>query len=330
MKNLRFSLFGGLALGLALAAPAAQAQEKLVLGYTNLQSAKMPVPLGKEAGIFAKHGLDLELVRVTPGNTAIPKLLSEEIDLFLGNGDPVVKAILQDGAKLALIASLGEDSFKLIARSSIRNIEELKGKRVGISNPGSSADRIARLALGALKLNPDRDVQLVATGLNESRARLELVLKGEIDATIVATENVIALGEKSVGVSMIAELEDLGVFVSGADISATRQFIETRRETVNRFLSALVEAVAKAKADPDLSRRIYREYANTTDPAALDWRAREFVPTRIAAVPHPNRRAIASYFRDAGHTGQPDFDAVADFSLLQEIAGTKSEETKAK
>ncbi len=326
MKNFLSCAFGSLVFALALAlalATTASAQEKLVIGYTNLQSAKMPVPLGKEAGIFAKHGLDVELVRVTPGNTAIPKLLSGEIHLFLGNGDPVVKAILQDGAKLAIIASLGEDSFKLVARSSIRNVEELKGKRVGVSNPGSSADRIVRLALQALKLDPDRDVQVVATGLNESRARLELVLKGDIDATIVATENVIALGNKRAAVSAIAELEDLGVFVSGADISAARQFIETRRETVKRFLAALVEAIAKAKADPNLSRRAYRDYAGTTDPQALDWRAKEFVQARIAAVPHPNKRAIASYFREAGHSGPPDFDAVADFSLLQQIAVSK-------
>jgi NitT/TauT family transport system substrate-binding protein len=321
MRNL-LALLRAAVLAIAFAVPA-RGQEKLVLGYTNLQSAKMPVALGKEAGIFAKHGLDVELVRVTPGNTAIPKLLSGEIQLFLGNGDPVVKAIVQDGAKLALIASLGEDSFKLVARSSIRNAVELKGKRVGVSNPGSSADRIARLALEALKLDPDRDVQLVATGLNESRARLDLVLKGEIDATIVATENVIALGEKSAAVSTIAELEDLGIFVSGADISATRDFIAARRPTVKRFLAALIEAVARAKADPDLSQKIYRDYASTTDPAALDWRAHDFVHTRIAAVPHPNRRAIESYFREAGQTDQADFDAVADFSLLRETANGK-------
>jgi NitT/TauT family transport system substrate-binding protein len=324
MKKLRSFLFGGLALLFSVAAATqAHAQEKLVLGYTNLQSAKMPVALGKEVGLFAKHGVDLELVRVTPGNTAIPKLLSGEIDIFLGNGDPVVKAIVQDGAKLAIIASLGEDSFKLVGRASIRNSEELKGKRVAVSNPGSSADRIARLALEALKLDPDRDVQLVASGLNESRARLDLLLKGEADATIVATENVIALGEKRAAIFAIAELEDLGIFVSGADISATRQLIATRRETVKRFLAALVEAIAKAKADPDLSRRIYRDYANTTDAEALDWRAGEFVHTRIAAVPHPNRRALVSYLRDIGQSGQPDFGAVADFSLLQDIAAGK-------
>lgn len=320
MKGRLFSAV--LALGI-VAAAAARAQDKLVLGYTNLQSAKMPVVLTNEAGLFAKHGLNVELIRITPGTAAIPKLLAGEIDIFLGNGDPVIKAIVQDGAQLAIIASLGEDSFKLVARPPIRDAAGLKGKRVGVSNPGSSADRIARLALAALQLDPDRDVQMVATGLNESRARLDLLLKDGIDATIVATENVVALGEKRADVSTVAELEDLGIFVSGADVSVTRRLIETRRDTIKRFLTAVLEGIARAKVDPDLTRRIYREYANTTDPNALDWRAREFVQTRIPSVPLPNKRALASYFRDIGQNAPQNFDAAADFSLMSEAAAGK-------
>lgn len=313
--------FAVLALGI-VAAAMAKAQERLVLGYTNLRSAKMPVALTKEAGLFAKHGLDVELIRVTPGTTAIPKLLAGEIDIFLGNGDPVVKAIIREGAKLAIIASLGEDSFRLIARPPIHDAAGLKGKRVGVSKPGSSADRIARLALAALKLDPDRDVQMVATGLNESRARLALLLEGGIDATIVATENVVALGEKRADVSAVVELEDIGIFVSGADVSVTRRLIETRRDAVKRFLAALLEGIARAKTDPDLTRRIYREYADTTDLNALEWRAQEFVQTRIPSAPHPNKRALASYFRDIGQHAPQNFDAAADFSLMIEaVAG---------
>jgi NitT/TauT family transport system substrate-binding protein len=324
MKNLLSFLLGGLAL--VLAGSAAQAQEKLVIGYTNFQSAKMPLPLAKEAGLFAKHGLDVTLVQ-TPGNAGVPKLVAGDIDIFVGNGDPVVKAIIENGAKLALIGSMGEDSQNLVARASIRTSEELKGKRIGVTQPGSSADRIARLTLSALKLDPDRDVEMVATGLTDSVSRLKQVVKGETDATIAATESVIALGEQRSQVSVVAVLEDLGIFISGSDISTTRRLIETRRPTVKRFLAALVEAIARAKADPDLSRRIYRDYSDTKEEAALDWRVREFVPKRIASDPSPNRRAMAFYFRDLGRGGPPDFAAVADFSLLQEIAAGTSEGT---
>lgn len=304
---------------LACLAGGAQAQERLVLGYSNLQSSKIPVPIAKDAGLFAKHGLDVEMIRVTPGNLAVPKLLSGEIQLFLGNGDPIAKATVKDGAKLVVIASLGEDNFRLVARSAIRTVEDLKGKRVGVSNPGSSADRIARAAIKALKLDPDRDVTLVATGLNESRARLEQVVSGDIDATIVDIENVKALGDRGAAVTSLAELEQLGIFVSGADLSTTRDMIETRRDTVKRFLSAVVEAIALAKQDPDIVRRAYRQYGNVTDPHVLEWRAGEFMQTR-PAVPYPNKRALAAYLAEADATGQVALEAVADFSLLQEVA----------
>jgi NitT/TauT family transport system substrate-binding protein len=320
MKNFIALLFAGLLL--ALAAPA-HAQEKLTVGYTNFQSAKMPLPLAKEAGLFAKHGLDVTLVQ-TPGNAGVPKLIAGELDIFVGNGDPVVKAVTEQGAQLALIGSMGDDSFNLVARSSIHNAEQLKGKRIGVTQPGSSADRIARLTLTALKLDPDRDVQMIATGLTDSVSRLKQVANGETDATIAATESVIALGAQRSQVTVVAVLEDLGIFISGSDISTTRRLIATRRDTVKRFMAALMDAIALAKSDLPLARRIYRDYSDTKEEAALDWRVTEFVPKRIVSVPGPNRRAMAFYFRDLGRGGPPDFDAVADFSLVQEVAADKA------
>jgi len=329
MKCLHRDLFLAGALAIGCAIPAAQAQEKLIVGYTNFQSAKMPLPLARETGIFGKHGLDVTLVPAG-GTSGVPKLIAGEIDIFVGNGAPVVTAITQDGAKLALIGSMGDDSFNLVARSSIHNVEELKGKRIGVTQPGSSADRIARLTLSTLKLDPDRDVQMVATGLTDSVARLKQVARGETDATIAATESVIALGEQRSQVAIIAVLEDLGIYISGSDISTTRKMLETRRPAVKRFMSALMDAIARAKADPQLSRRIYRDFSDTKEEAALDWRIAEFVPKRIASVPGPNRRAMAFYFKDLGRSGPPDFDAVADFSLVQEVVAERTDAAPAK
>jgi NitT/TauT family transport system substrate-binding protein len=323
MRRLSFGFIAGLIAGLVLSPVPVTAQEKLIVGYSNLRSAKVPIPLAKEAGLFAKHGLDVTLIRMSPGRTAVPKLIAGDIHLFLGNGHPVVKAIVKDGARLAVIASLGEDGFSLVAGPAIRDAATLKGKRVGISRPGSSADRVARLAVKALGLDPDKDVRMVATDLNNSKARLDLLLKGGIDATIVSTGNIMALGDRRSAVSSVAELEDLGIFVSGADISTTRSFIQTRRATVKRFLAAVVEGVARAKADPELAARMYSKYGGESEPEVLAWRSREFVRTRIPTVPVPKRRALAAYLADAGRTGAPDYDAVADFSLLQEVVAGK-------
>jgi len=303
---------------LALAASSAAAQEKLVVGYSNLQSSKIPLPIARDAGLFAKRGLDVELVRVTPGNTAVPKLLAGEIQIFVGNGDPVAKAAAKDGAKLTLIASLGEDSFQLVARKDIRDAAALKGKRVGISKPGSTADRVARATLTAMGLNPDSDVQITATNLNNSRARLDLLLQGGIDATIVDVENVKALGERGADVATVADLSQLGIFISGADISTTRDLIASRRDTVSRFLAALVEAIALAKKDPEIARQAYAKYGEITDKNVLDWRVNEFLPARIPPIPYPNPKAIAAYLKDVGSRAAAQ--DVADSSLLREIA----------
>src|SRR2546428_6971061 len=81
------------------------AAETFTLGYTNLRGQKVPVPLGVDEGIFARHGIVLKLVPVSPGTLGVPKLIAGELDLFLGNPKPVVRAVGTQGKKLAVIAN---------------------------------------------------------------------------------------------------------------------------------------------------------------------------------------------------------------------------------
>src|SRR5919106_6819479 len=75
------------------------AAEMLTIGYTNLRGAKVPVPLGVEEGIFARHGIELKMAPVSPGTLGVPRLLAGEIDLFLENSEPVVRAIAAEKKK---------------------------------------------------------------------------------------------------------------------------------------------------------------------------------------------------------------------------------------
>ncbi len=286
---------------------AAETTQILHLGYTNAQGAKVSLFLGKEQGIFEKHGLDLRLAQISPGRLAVPKLLSGEIHFFLGNSGPVVEAIAREQAPLAIIASLGIERFAIFTRPNISRPEELKGKTFGVSTPGASQDRIAWRALRKLGLEPEKDVRMIATGMNSSIERLRSLARGEVDAVAAAPEDLPQLeasqGEK---VKKLIELADIGIYVSGADIAAARGTIQGHREIVRRFLSALEESLRLAKERPDLVIATYKKYLDVTDPRALEIKVEEYYASNPPQRPLPDKKAIESNLEELKER-YPDF-----------------------
>src|ERR671915_61489 len=74
MKNKNEMLFLVATLLLFFTSSVSHAAETLSLGYTNLRGAKVPVPLGVEEEIFARHGIELKMAPVSPGTLGVPKL----------------------------------------------------------------------------------------------------------------------------------------------------------------------------------------------------------------------------------------------------------------
>jgi NitT/TauT family transport system substrate-binding protein len=273
----------------------ARAADDLTLGYTNLNGAKVPVPLGLDEGIFAKHNIRLRIIPVSPGTQGVPKLLAGEIDVFLGNSEPVVRAIATERQRLAVVASLGADQFFLYSHPSIRRIEELRGKRIGSSSAGASADRNTKMALKKLGLDPERDVLIVYTGHQNSFDRLRVLAQGEVDATVGGAEALLELGRAADKVHRLLDLSDIGIYVSGADVSVKRDSLERQRDIMQRFIRALEEGYRLAKSRPDLVRRTYQKYLKPESSAALDWMVKEYGDAKTSGQPLPDRRAIESH-----------------------------------
>jgi hypothetical protein len=105
------------------------AAEMFTLGYTNLRGTKVPVPLGVDDGIFARHGIQLKMAPVSPGTLGVPKLLAGEIDLFLGNSEPVARAIAVEKKNLAVIAHLGSEGSYFSAGAVSPESRSCEGKK---------------------------------------------------------------------------------------------------------------------------------------------------------------------------------------------------------
>ena len=300
MKRKNEILFIVATIALLISCSVSLAAEIVTLGYTNLRGSKVPVPLGVDEGIFARHGIELKMVPVSPGTLGVPKLLAGEIALFLGNSEPVVRAIALDGKSLAVIAHLGSEGFTLFSRPGITRVEDLRGRKIGSSVDGASVDRNTKKALRTLGLDPEKDVTMIYTGFQNSSDRLKVLAKGEVDATVGGSDALPDLGKDMDKVHPLVDLVGIGIAVSGADISAEKNFIGKNREALRNFVRGLEESFQLARSQPALVRRTYEKYLKISNRLTLDWMVKDYMSGKVPARPAPNPRVIEAYIEEIG------------------------------
>jgi ABC-type nitrate/sulfonate/bicarbonate transport system substrate-binding protein len=151
---------------------AAQELKKVRFGYPSLGFRQGHIWVAKDEGLFKKYGLDVEPIFLRGGQLAIQAL---------AGGDPPLMSIGQ--VVLALIAGVEiyYDST-VFARPEITRLEQLKGKRLGISGYGAATHFAAIIVANHLNLDPDKDIILVPGGPDAER--VAAMSAGKIDAAI--------------------------------------------------------------------------------------------------------------------------------------------------
>jgi ABC-type nitrate/sulfonate/bicarbonate transport system substrate-binding protein len=125
------------------AAPAAAADIALTVGKANPTSdAIIPVNVGDQLGIFKKRGLDLKIIDFGGGSKMVQGLTAGAIDI--GDGAGTEMAFVAKGAPMvAVCESTGPAPFLGIGvpwDSPVKKLDDLKGKVIGVSSPGSFSD----------------------------------------------------------------------------------------------------------------------------------------------------------------------------------------------
>jgi ABC-type nitrate/sulfonate/bicarbonate transport system substrate-binding protein len=226
-----------------LCSPAAAQQSK---GLRELNAA---YPLGGStsyfwvayrSGAFEKHGLRIKPIYIRGGVAAVQSLLAKEVLIEMQGGSSPIAAWAQGAKELTFTGAVGNRlDYVLIAVPSVRRAEDLKGKRIGVSQLGSSSDFIARYALRRLGLNPEKDVTIVGAG--GAGERFAAVSGGHLQATVVQPP--FTLLARKAGFPILIDLskEDFEYIISGP--LTTRSFIRSDRETVMNFMRGLAEGM---------------------------------------------------------------------------------------
>jgi len=304
--------------------PAASAEQldTLNVSYASVTGSRIPLWIAKDAGLFERYGLNVNLVVIAAGNAAIGALSSGDVEILGAPGSTTMVSAAK-GLPFAIIGTFGPAAWKLAAHPSITSIEQLRGKTVGISRPGTTIEFATRRALQKLGFTPGKDVNILPTGLAESNKRIMVMLQGKMDATLVSPDNLFEAEQKGLKLSIIADLKELGIITSASDLSAKRDFFRNQRQRARAFMMGFCEGIWYGKANKSAVLASFRKHMRENDPRRLEALHKNYIVDYLPLKPFPMEDAIQADIENLTST-VPEFRGkkVADFidkSILADL-----------
>lgn len=328
MKKLLMLLCTALLVGCAPIrppAPETAAQTSLTVCYSTATAINSVLTYALEKGIYAKHGLQVNLVYIEGGSKATAALIAGQVDICQVAGASVVSGAVA-GADIVMIAGLiNTYTFSLMVTPEIATIADLQGKTLGVSDFGGSSDTSMRVALQSFGLQPDEDVTIVALGgQNERLAAMEA---GSIAGTMVSIPQTVRA--RALGYRELLNMADLNTPYQHTTLATSRQFIANHQDAAHRFLQATIDTITQMKGDKagvievlaqTLSLDLEKDKAELEE--AYDGLILKYIPD----MPYPTIEGVQVLLDTlvAENPAAADYKptAVIDTTLLDEIAET--------
>jgi len=243
-------LIGSLGLGAAAAA------EKLTVGLTSLTPAAMPMFAAKEKGFFEAEGLDVTMPVFKSGTENTQAVIAGEVQIAFGSITEVLnlKKAKLDGRYFWGISNFMP--FKLYAHPSIKSPQELKGKKLAISNFGAQSDYLTQFTLRRFGVEPIKEAPILPIG--STPARYAALKAGRVDATIMWFPHTL-IADKD-GFRMLVDLNDIIPDWGYLGYYAKSDYLKSRRETVLRYLRAHTRGLKEVKANPQLGIDLLKKH----------------------------------------------------------------------
>ena len=211
-------------------------------GVTFRNARLVPLWIADEEGYFKKQGLDVKQVNISGGTQGAQMMVSGGVDVSYD--DPITCIVSSAGGIPVNVIVGGTPSlaYLIVGGSGIKNIADVKGKRVGSSGLGLSASRLA-LLVGLRRFGIDADkgqVTIVAAG--QEPERIAGLSTGAIAATVISPEYRTKL--EQLGVNMLADLRTLNIPWETSSVITTAKNVQTKRDMLERVVRAILQAHA--------------------------------------------------------------------------------------
>jgi len=290
---------------------------KLVVTCGSINGDDLPLWVAIEANIFKQNGLDVDLQLASSSSAAITAVLSGQAQVTQTGGSDAVSAAV-GGAQVVVVTTTSPVySYLFEVPANIKTPQDLKGKRVGVSSPGSSADVGTRVALRKVGLDPDKDVTIVRVGDVPTRAAA--LVSGAIQGTVLNPPETRLL--ETQGFHPLFDLAALKLPAVLQTAILQRSYAASNQETVQRYVDSIVQAVARMRKDKAFTVGVLKKYFKSDDDPAMAATYDFYVGEVIAIQPFPKPELFADAIAELSRKNEKvrGFDArtIIDASFVQ-------------
>lgn len=169
---------------------AQQSTKKVRIATSSTSVSFLALYTALHRGFFRDEGIELEIIFM-PANLASTAVLNGDVD-YNGAVTGTIGAAVQGRPMKVLLFTITKPLFFIISQKDIKEIRQLRGKKIASSSPGGSATLIANRALKQVGLEPGKDISVIQMSGNAA-SRLAVLESGIVDASLLTLpENIIA------------------------------------------------------------------------------------------------------------------------------------------
>jgi NitT/TauT family transport system substrate-binding protein len=295
----------------------AQPVKEILIGSSTISFANISTYYARDRGFFLKEGLDPKIV-IVKTEVALAALANGDLDYTTLTTSTIEAAVKGMPVRLIAVKST-QPVWGLVVHKDIRGINDLRGKKVGISSYGGASYAAVLYVLRYYGLEPKKDVTVLATGSTSARmAALKnrsidgalIAAPGDLIATTVGDFKILLdvgtiyklpMGGMSTTLLKLKESAPEVKKVVRAVVQGTRSLIDPQnKEEVIKYISTLFAL------DRSLAVELYRRLIPSIAPAGL--------------IERDKIRLVIEGSVDRGVADKPiDPDKVADFSFVRDL-----------
>lgn len=250
----------------AITASAAEKLDKVRFTYAPLSASGFLWFVAKDGGYFERNRLDVDMYFEGASPIMVQSILAGDNQLAGGAGPTVVTNVLKGGDVIQVAGITHTFTTPMYVQPSITSLQQLRGKKVGVSRIGAVSHLTADSILRGARVG---DVTIIQTGgIPESMAA---IMTGNVEGAMVNPPNNIILREKGFREIVGAkQLKEMNLRFPENGVLAKRTWAEKNSDVVKRFIKSLAEGLKRMHDDKDFAVKTLSKYTKVTDAKSLE------------------------------------------------------------